>query len=264
MKIFETHAHYDDKRFDEDRDVLLGTQLKAGGIEYVINIAADMSSVFTTDALTKKYDYIYGALGVHPEGIEDLTEEDMDRIAALVKENAKIRAIGEIGFDLSDGYPEKEVQEKWFRRQIGLAKDLNLPIVVHSRDAAFDTFRVLSSEYTKKEGVINGIVHCFSYSVEEALKYTGIGFVIGVGGVVTFKNGRRLKETVRELSLNDMVLETDCPYLCPDPHRGERNSSLYIPYIVKTIAQIKGVSEEEVCGATMENAKRLFGIGING
>lgn len=258
MKIFDTHAHYDDRRFDEDREDLLGRGLKEGGIEYVTNIAADMASVQTTDELTKRYDYIYGALGIHPEGIETLKEEDMESIARMISENRKIRAIGETGFDLSEGYPDKELQERWFRRQIRLSKELDLPIVVHSRNAAEDTYRVLSSEYKKREGVVNGVIHCFSYSYEEAVKYIKLGFVIGVGGVVTFKNGRKLKETVKGISLDDIVLETDCPYLCPDPHRGKRNSSLYIPFIVRTVSELKEVSAEEVCERTMANAKRLY------
>jgi len=261
MRIFDTHAHYDDRRFDEDREELLSLSLKEGGIEYVTNIAADMESVRTTDELTKKYDHIYGALGVHPEGIGSLKEEDMEIIARMTSENKKIRAIGETGFDFSGGYPDKEIQEKWFRRQIRLAKDLNLPIVVHSRDAAEDTYRVLASEYERKEDVINGVIHCFSYAYEEAVKYIRLGFVIGVGGVVTFKNGRKLKETVSGISLRDIVLETDCPYLCPDPHRGERNSSLFIPYIAGTVAGLKGVTEDEVCEITMDTAKRLYRIG---
>ncbi len=258
--MIDTHAHYDDGKFDEDRDELLGSMLKEGGIEIVVNIAADMSSVRTTDELTKKYDHVYGALGVHPEGIEDIDEKDMEMIEGLISKNRKIRAVGEIGFDLSEGYPDKELQEKWFRRQILLAKKTGLPIVVHSRDAASDTYRVLSSEYEKTEGKINGVVHCFSYSYEEALKYTKIGFFIGVGGAVTFKNGRKLKEAAKEVPLEYIVLETDSPYLCPEPFRGKRNSSLYIPYIVKAIAGIKDISEEEVCRKTTENAKRLYGI----
>ena len=260
MRIFDTHAHYDDRRFDDDREELLGGMLRSGGVEYVTNIAADMDSVKTTNELTEKYDYIYGALGVHPEGILSLEEEDMETIARMAAENKKIRAIGETGFDFSGGYPDKETQEKWFRRQIRLAKDLKLPIVVHSRDAAEDTYRVLASEYERREGIINGVIHCFSYAYEEAVKYIRLGFLIGVGGVVTFKNGRKLKDTVSRISLRDIVLETDCPYLCPDPHRGERNSSLYIPYIVNAVAGLKEVTSDEVCEAAMENGKRLYGI----
>jgi len=260
MRIFETHAHYDDAAYDEDRSELLDGKLKEAGIEYVVNIAADMRSVSTTDELTKKYDYIYGALGIHPEAVQNLTEGDMEIIRSKTVNNEKIRAIGEIGFDFSDGYPEQDVQEKWFRRQIALAKELKKPIVVHSRDAAEDTYRVLKSEYEKKEGQVNGVIHCFSYSANEALKYTELGFVIGVGGVVTFKNGRKLKETVQQIPLEKIVLETDSPYLSPEPFRGRRNSSLNLQYIIKMIAGLKNVSEDEVCETTMKNAVRLYGL----
>lgn len=260
-EIFETHAHYDDERFDVDRDELLKKILPEAGIRYVVNIASDMDSVKTTNELTLEYEYIYGALGVHPETVDRLTEDDILIIKELALKNAKIRAIGEIGFDLREGYPEKAVQEKWFRRQITLAKELDLPIVVHSRDAAGDTYRVLKDEYDSRADRINGIVHCFSYSPEEAQKYIKIGFVIGVGGVVTFKNGRKLKSVVEAVPLEKIVLETDCPYLSPVPFRGERNSSVNLTYVADEIAQIKGISYEEVCRKTFDNAGLLYRIG---
>ncbi len=260
-EIFETHAHYDDDRFEQDREELLGGKLEEGGIRYVVNIAADMASVRTTNELTKKYEYIYGALGVHPEGIEELDEKDMDFIKETLSNNKKIRAIGEIGFDLSEGYPEKDLQEKWFVRQIKLAKETGLPIVVHSRDAAEDTYRVLKKEYGERTDKMNGIIHCFSYSPEEAEKYIKLGFVIGVGGVVTFKNGRKLKAVVERIPLEKIVLETDSPYLAPVPHRGERNSSLNLTYVAEEIAGIKGITYDEVCDQTMKTAKLLYGIG---
>lgn len=260
-EIFETHAHYDDEQFTVDRDELLGKNLPDAGIRYVVNIAADMDSVKTTNELTHKYDYIYGALGVHPETIDRLTEDDILTIKELALANTKIRAIGEIGFDLREGYPEKSLQEKWFRRQTELAKELDLPIVVHSRDAASDTYRVLKDEYDSRADRINGIVHCFSYSTEEALKYINLGFVIGVGGVVTFKNGKKLKSVVEAVPLEKIVLETDCPYLSPVPFRGERNSSVNLTYVAEEISRIKDVSYEDVCRKTFENAKLLYRIG---
>ncbi len=259
-EIFETHAHYDDEAFVSDRDEILGRLLRAEGIRYVVNIAADMDSVRSTNELTLRYDYVYGALGVHPESIEALSEEDMEFIKKAVSDNKKIRAIGEIGFDFSEGYPKKDIQEKWFRRQIVLAKELDLPIVVHSRDAAEDTYRVLKDEYGGLKDRQNGIVHCFSYSPEEAEKYTGLGFMIGVGGVVTFKNGKKLKSVVEAIPIESIVLETDSPYLSPEPNRGKRNSSLNLKYIAQTIADLKGMSFDEVCRQTMENAKLLYRI----
>ncbi|MBO4374169.1 MAG: TatD family hydrolase [Lachnospiraceae bacterium] len=260
-EIFETHAHFDDARFDPDREELLGTKLPEAGIRYAVNIAADMESVKTTAELTQKYDYIYGALGVHPESADSLSEEDILVIKELALSNKKIRAIGEAGFDLQEGYPPKEIQEKWFRRQIRLSKELDLPLVVHSREAAADTYRVLSDEFGSCTDRRNGIVHCFSYAPEEAEKYIRLGFVIGVGGVVTFKNGKKLKSVVKEIPIEKIVLETDCPYLAPVPFRGERNSSLNLVYIAREIAQIKEISYEETCQATFENAKLLYGIG---
>ncbi|MCR5649591.1 MAG: TatD family hydrolase [Lachnospiraceae bacterium] len=259
-EIFETHAHYDDERFDPDREEILENELPKAGIRYVVNIAADMASVKTTNELTLRYDYIYGALGVHPEGITDLGENDIRAIKEIAVSNEKIKAIGEAGFDLQEGYPDKPIQEKWFRRQIELAKELDLPLVVHSREAAADTYRVLKDEYDRRTDRKNGIVHCFSYSSEEAFKYIKLGFVIGVGGVVTFKNGKKLKKVVEDIPLEKIVLETDCPYLSPVPFRGERNSSLNLPYIAREISEIKGVSFEEVCRITFDNAKQLYGI----
>lgn len=260
-EIFETHAHYDDARFDPDREELLEKKLPEAGIRYIVNIAADMDSVKSTDELSKKYDHIYGALGIHPEAVTDLCEDDISIIKELALSNKKIKAIGEAGFDFQEGYPPKELQEKWFRRQIDLSKELDLPIVVHSREAASDTYRVLKDGYGGCTDRRNGIVHCFSYSPEEARKYIELGFVIGVGGVVTFKNGKKLKRVVEEIPLEKIVLETDSPYLAPVPFRGERNTSANLIYVAREIAGIKGISFEEVCRVTFENAVLLYGTG---
>lgn len=258
--IFETHAHYDDRRFSADRDALLSTELIRAGIDKVMNVAADKESLDTTNALSLKYDNVYAALGVHPSEIAELTEADMDYIKKLAISNKKVRAIGEIGFDHHYEAYDKDAQEKWFVRQIGLAKESGLPIIVHSRDAASDTMRVIRENYTGKEPDINGVIHCFSYSAEEALKYIDLGFVIGIGGVVTYKNGKKLKDVVSSIPLEKIVLETDCPYLAPEPHRGERNSSLNLPHIVQAIAELKNVSKEEVEKITYDNAMRLYGL----
>ncbi len=258
--IFETHAHYDDDRFREDKETILQELLPKAGISHVVNIASDMKSVFTTDGLTKRFEYVYGALGVHPSDIEELTEEDMQTIYSLAKKNPKIRAVGEIGFDYSEGYPDKSLQEKWFRRQVLLADELSLPIVVHSRDAAEDTYRVIRDCYEGKDGAPHGIIHCFSYSSGEAEKYIRLGFMIGIGGVVTFKNAKKLREVTEKTGLEHIVLETDSPYLSPDPHRGERNTSANLKWIAQKIAELKGVSFEEVCRQTAENARRLYRI----
>lgn len=258
--IFETHAHYDDDKFIFDRDDLLGHELQEAGIDHIVNVASDMGSVETTAELTKQYDPVYGALGVHPASVGELDAAAMEHIRKSILDNKKICAVGEIGFDYYEGNPEREMQEKWFAAQTELAIECSLPIIVHSRDAASDTYRVIRSFYEGRSDRINGVIHCFSYSREEAEKYIRLGFMIGVGGVVTFKNGRRLRETVEAVPLENIVLETDSPYLSPEPHRGERNTSANIPFIAAAIAGIKGIDISEVYRITEQNAMMLYGL----
>jgi len=253
--IFDTHAHYDDKQYDEDREILLSSLSKAG-IGRVVNIGADMASSERALALAHKYDFIYAAVGVHPSEVEELNDDAIDRLKGWSKDE-KCVAIGEIGLDYHWNEPLPELQKKWFVEQLGLAREMSLPVVIHSRDAAKDTMDIMYSEHAEE---IGGVVHCFSYSKEIAKECVDMGFYIGVGGVVTFKNGRKLREVVEEISMEKILLETDCPYLSPEPHRGERNSSLNLPYVVKEIANIKGISEEEVIRITEENAKRMYGL----
>lgn len=255
MKIFDTHAHYDDKAFDEDRDILLSSMQQEINIEKIVNVGASIKSCKSTIALTERYSFIYGAIGVHPEDVAHITEEDI----MWLKEKSqleKIVAIGEIGLDYYwDGVP-KEVQQKWFDRQLELAKEVKLPVIIHSRDAAQDTRDMLLSADAKNQ--LNGIIHCYSYSKESARDYLNMGFYFGIGGVVTFKNAKKVKEAVSYIPLENLVLETDCPYLAPTPNRGERNSSLNIPYIAKEIAEIKGVSYEKVLDETYQNANMVY------
>ena len=258
--IFETHAHYDDDRFDEDRDILLGGELKAAGVDYIMNVASDMASVKTTIELTVKYADVYGALGIHPDSADELDDQASEFIRKSIRDNKKIRAVGEIGFDYYHGRDNSRLQEDCFSKQIEIALDTGLPSIIHSRDAAEDTYRVLKHYYSDISDRRNGVIHCFSYSKEEAEKYVMLGFNIGVGGVVTFSNGRKLKETVAAIPLDHIVLETDSPYLAPVPHRGERNTSANIPLIASVIAEIKGISAEEVYSATMKNAKEMYGL----
>ena len=258
--IFDTHAHYDDDRFDVDRDQLLGNTLRAAGIRKVMNVAADLDSVDSTNELSLRYDDVYAALGVHPSEVDPLTDADMDHIRDLTEENPKVRAIGEIGLDYHYEDSDPALQEKWFIRQIELAKELDYPIVVHSRDAAEDTMRILARFYEKNSQRINGVVHCYSYALPDARQYVNRGFMIGVGGVVTFKNSRKLKEVVSEIPLSSIVLETDAPYLAPVPFRGERNDSTRLTYVVEVIAEIKNISPEQVENVTYENAMRLYGL----
>lgn len=253
--IFETHAHYDDDRYNEDRDAIIAS-LPLNNIEKVINIGASKKTTENSIELAKKYDFIYAAAGVHPSDIEDLENEGIEWLREMAAYD-KVVAIGEIGLDY---YWEKEEevrekQRKWFRAQMDLAVELNLPVIIHSRDAAEDTLTILK-EYVNSG--VTGVVHCYSYSPEIAMELIKLGYYIGVGGVVTFKNSKKLKETVKAIPLERLLLETDCPYMAPEPYRGSRNDSTLIPYIVKEIASLREISEEEVERVTRENAYRIF------
>jgi len=253
--IFETHAHYDDRHFDQNREELLSS-LPAAGIGRVVNIGADIESSDSSVELAAKYDYIYASVGVHPSDAEQLNEETFAHIRDLSFKD-KVVAIGEIGLDY---YWVKDVelryhQRYWFRRQIDLARERQLPIVIHSREAAQDTLDIAKEE---RIGDIGGVVHCYAYSVEHAREYLNMGMYLGIGGVLTYKNSRVLKEVVAYAPLSSLVLETDSPYLTPVPNRGKINSSLNLPYVVQAIADIKGVTLQEVEDVTWENAMKLY------
>ena len=257
-KIFETHAHYEDKAFDADRDELIKS-LPTRDIEYVVNVGSNMDTCRKIAKMVKDYDFLYGALGIHPSDIRGITEDDLKWIEDETSANERILAIGEIGLDYYWDKDNKPEQKGFFERQIMIARRLNKPIIVHSRDAALDTYEVMKASKASECG---GVVHCFSYPVEEARKYVDMGFYIGIGGVVTFKNSHKLKEVVQYLPLESILLETDCPYMAPEPYRGKRNSSLYIPEIAKVIADLKGISYDEVVSVTNANAKRMYKICI--
>lgn len=254
--IFDTHAHYDDEAFNEDRDKLL-LSLPENGIEAVVNVGASIQSTKNTLELMKKYSFVYGAAGVHPNEIAELNEHLMDWLRHVAGRE-KVVAIGEIGLDYYWNEPEPEVQKHWFVRQLDLAREVNLPVIVHSRDAAKDTLDIIKAENARDMG---GVIHCFSYSVEMAREYLSMGFYLGIGGVLTFNNAKKLKEVVDYMPMDQLVLETDCPYLSPVPNRGKRNSSLNLPYVVKAVSEIKGISEEEVIAVTRENARRMYRLG---
>ncbi len=255
--IFETHGHYDDERFDEDRDELLKA-CEAEGVSLIMNIGADMRSSRATVELAKKYRHVYGAVGIHPSEVDGITEADICELEQMVLSCDKIKAIGEIGLDYYyDDNPPKEVQQRLFREQLKLAEKLSLPVVIHSRDAAADTMSIMKEMDAAKLG---GVIHCYSYSVEMAREYVKMGFYIGIGGVVTFANSKKLKEVVCDIPLERIVLETDAPYLTPVPFRGKRNSALYIPYIAEEIAALKNIDVEEVYKVTFSNGKRLYNI----
>lgn len=253
--IFDTHAHYDDEAFDLDRNEML-TQLKEHGIEAVTNVGASMKSCKATLELTRKYPFVYGAVGVHPNETGELSETDMNWLLESAMEE-KIVAVGEIGLDYYWEEPDHETQKKWFVRQLALAEKVKLPIIIHSREAARDTLDIMKAE---QAGKLGGVIHCFSYTKEMAREYLNMGFYLGIGGVVTFKNAKKLKEVVEYMPMEQMVLETDCPYLAPVPNRGRRNSSFNLPYVVREISQIKNLPAEQIIQITSENAKRLYGL----
>lgn len=252
--IFDTHAHYDDEKFNEDREKLL-EELPELGVGTVVNVGASLKGCRASIEFAKKYPYFYAAVGVHPDACGELDEESFAELEKLCQEE-KVVAVGEIGLDYHWDVEPREVQKKWFIRQIELARKLNLPINVHSRDAAEDTFNIIK----KHAQGLKGIIHCFSGSKELAVEYVKLGFHIGVGGVVTFKNGKKMKQVVESIPLEWIVLETDCPYLAPEPYRGKRNNSSYIRHMAEKIAVIKGITTEEVLAQTNKNAREVYGL----
>ncbi len=252
--IFETHAHYDDPCFDEDRETLLSSLLSMG-IGPVVNIAADVKSLDRVRELAGSHPNLYCTLGLHPSEVEEASEEVMERIARDFKEDPRALAVGEIGLDYHWPEPDPEKQKYWFARQLRLAGEADKPVVIHSRDAAEDTIRILRENHAEELG---GVIHCYSYGPEETEAFLEMGFYFGIGGVLTFKNAKKLKEACRKVPLSRIVLETDCPYLSPEPHRGKRNDSRNLPLVVKALAELKGVVTEEVERVTFNNARKLY------
>ena len=253
--IFETHAHYEDQKFDQDRDELLSSMYEHG-ISRIVNVGSSIETTRKSIQLAEQYDFIYAAVGVHPSDISDLNDDSLEWLGEQAR-HPKVSAIGEIGLDYYWDKDEKvqEGQRYWFKRQLQLAKDAGLPVIIHSRDAAADTLSIMKGASAEQ---IPGVIHCFSYSAEIAQEYIRMGYYIGVGGVVTFKNAKKLKEVVAKIPLGQILLETDCPYMAPEPYRGKRNSSLYLPYVVAEIAKIKGITEQEVIDVTEKNAVKLY------
>ena len=253
--IFDTHAHYDDDAFDEDRDELL-SGMTAKNVEYIVNVGASIESSKRSIALAEKYPFIYAAVGVHPDEVGELDEEKFNRLREWTK-HEKAKAVGEIGLDYYWDKEQHDLQKHWFMRQMELAHEVNLPIIVHSREAAKDTLDMIIAA---KPLDLSGIIHCYSYSVEQAREYLNMGYYIGIGGVLTFKNAKKLKEVAEYAPLSRIVLETDCPYLAPVPYRGKRNDSSKLSYVVEELAAIKQTPVEEVLCITNENGKKLYHI----
>ena len=252
--IIDTHAHYDDERFDADRDELLKS-MEAGGIGLIVNAGSTIDSWKKIVELTEGYSFMYGAIGIHPDEVGDMDDEQFSRMSDLL-ELDKIVAVGEIGLDYYWDKEEHDLQKEWFIRQLGLAREKDMPVIIHSRDAAADTFEIMKQHAAGMKAVI----HCYSYSAEMAREYVKMGYYIGVGGVVTFKNAKKLKQVVEEIPLASIVLETDCPYLAPVPYRGKRNTSLYLPYVAEQVAELKGITVEDVIRQTEKNSRELYGL----
>ena len=260
--IFESHAHYNDRKFDEDRDEVIES-LAGYGVGRVINVGDTLESSAECIRLAERYDFIYAAVGVHPESVRDMVEDGyIDTLRQQALSCDKVVSVGEIGLDYywekDDRY--RKLQQEVFLQQMELASELKLPVIIHSRDACKDTLDIIARSPFAK-GELTGVMHCYSYSPEVAAELVRkYGFYIGVGGVVTFKNARNLVETVRGIPMENILVETDCPYMAPEPYRGKRNFSGYLPYVVEKIAEIKGVTTGEVERATYENGCRLFGV----
>ncbi|OPJ55066.1 TatD family hydrolase [Alkalithermobacter paradoxus] len=253
--LFDSHAHLDDERFDEDRDEVI-KRLVNEKIEYVLNAGADIPSSLRSIELSKKYDFIYASVGVHPHDAKDINEDTINLLRELSK-NEKVVAIGEIGLDYYYDNSPRDIQKKWFKRQIELANELKLPIIVHDRDAHKDTMDIIKN--TKSED-IGCVLHCYSGSADLAKEYVKMGCFISIAGPATFKNNVKTTQVIKEIPLEYLLIETDSPYLSPHPHRGKRNDPSYVRYVAEKIAIEKGISYEKVCKTTTENAKRFFGI----
>lgn len=252
--LFDTHAHFDDKKFDTDRDELLSS-MQDHNVGWIVNASYSVDSTKRSIALAEKYNFLYAAAGIHPNEQGDMNEASFQEIRRLAQ-HPKVKAIGEIGLDYYWDKVDRITQKNAFARQIDIARELSLPFVIHCRDACKDTLDVLRSEY--KGG--GALMHCFSESVETARIVLNMGLTIAIGGTVTFKNNVRTVDAVKYIPLDNMVIETDCPYLSPVPHRGERNSSLNVHFVAEKIAEIKGVPLSLVEEITTRNAKEFFNI----
>lgn len=253
--LIDSHAHLDDRRFDKDRDKLIKS-FKKSGIDLIINPGADISSSIKAVSLSEEYDNIYAAVGVHPHSAKEMDESSINILKSFTDRD-KVIAIGEIGLDFYYDNSPRDIQRQRFIEQLNLAKEVDLPVIIHTRDAAQETFEILKEA---QDGKLEGVLHCYSGSVEMALEYIKLGFYISLAGPVTFKNARVSKEVAKAVPLEKLLIETDAPYLTPEPHRGKRNEPLFVRYVAGTIAELRGISFDEVAKQTSENAKKLFRI----
>lgn len=248
---FESHAHYDDERFDEDRDELLAS-FPEEGIDFVVNSSSDIASSKASIALSDKYPFFYASVGVHPHEVGKMKEEDINTLRQLAK-HKKVVAIGEIGLDYYYDLSPREDQRLWFKRQLELASEIDMPVIIHSRDAAQECFDIIKESKVRK-----GVIHCYSGSAQMAKDYIDLGFYIGVGGSLTFKNNKKTVDVVEQIPIEKILIETDSPYLAPVPYRGRRNDSRLLKYVVEKIKDIKNIPEIDICNITKNNAENLF------
>lgn len=253
--LVDSHAHLDDERFEEDRDNIIKS-LNKNNVEIVLNPGADLKTSIAAVELAEKYGIIYAAVGCHPHDSKDMTE-DIIEIFRKMAQHEKVLAIGEIGLDYYYDNSDREVQRKWFREQVVLARELDMPYIVHDRDAHEDVLKIMKEE--RYEGS-RGILHCYSGSLEMAREFIKMGFMISLGGPVTFKNSKTPKLVAAEIPLEYLLIETDSPYLAPEPFRGKRNEPAHVRFVAEEIARIRNISAEEVAERTNRNFRTLFGI----
>lgn len=253
--LFDSHAHYNDEKFDGDRYELL-SKMQENNVQLIMNSCSSLDEVKDIFDICERFPFVYASIGIHPHEVEGLAEKDMETLKEYAK-NPKVKAIGEIGLDYFYDFSPRDLQQKWFARQVDVARELKLPVIIHDRDAHKDSMDILRSH---KVCEVGGVFHCYAGSVEMAREILDWGMYIAFGGSLTFKNAARPIEVAEYVPLDRIVIETDCPYLTPVPHRGERNSSLYIHYVAEKLAQIKGVSVQEIENATFLNAKKCFRI----
>ncbi len=251
--LFDSHAHYNDSRFSDDVHDILSV-MQENNVSYIMNACSSMDEIPYILELAEKYDFLYASVGVHPHEAEYMTDKDIELLEDYAK-HPKVKAIGEIGLDYYYDNSPRELQQKWFSRQIELAQKLDMPIIIHDRDAHRDCLDILN----QYRGV-HGVFHCYSGSAEMLDEVLDLGLYVAFGGTLTFKKAQRPLEAAKAAPLDRIMIETDCPYLAPEPNRGKRNSSLYIHYVAEKLAEIKNMSVSEIEKITTENAKKCFGI----
>lgn len=254
--LFDSHAHITDEKFDEDREQLIDL-LRQEGVSNIVNPGVDTQTSIDAIELAEQHDFIYAAVGYHPHEVENISDVDIEKIKELALSSDKVVAIGEIGLDYYYDFSPREKQKEYFIKQIQLANELGLPFVVHDRDAHGDCFDIIKKYKAPETGCV---LHCYSGEVELAKEYIKLGCYISIPGTLTFKNNRKTIDVVKEIPMEWMLIETDSPYLAPVPMRGKRNNPSYVKYVADKIAEIKGMSYDEVCRITSENAKKFFAI----